>query len=154
MLDQPEQVRELIHYVEVIHHPLEEEQLFPFLEQQECLHQGGPRCSYFMGLRLDCDPLKLIREHLDDFFLATKFSAKTYPLPSWLKPQSPLSIPIEEHVVGAELAQSLLYILDNPEMSLKDKYFSKLYYDYCRLLKMHIDKEDNCLFIMCRRALV
>ncbi|MEK2646650.1 hypothetical protein [Bdellovibrio sp. BCCA] len=74
-------------------------------------------------------------------------------MPDWLTPQSPLSIPFEEHVIGADLAQSILFLLEPENAHLHQEFFKLLYDDYCRLLKMHIDKEDGCLFIMCERVL-
>lgn len=153
MLDRPEQVEELIHFVEEVHHPLEEIELFPFMKDKPCLSQGGPRCSLYMGMRLELDPLTRVRGHLADFYRKTSFRPPHYPLPEWLTAQNPLSIPYEEHVVGAELAKSLLFLSKPENSTLRAEFFDKFYDDYCRLLRMHIDKEDNCLFIICERAL-
>lgn len=79
----------------------------------------------------------------------TDFRPISYRALPWLSPQSPLSIPFEEHVIGAELGQCLLYLLKLENTALHLEFFSSLYADYVRLLRMHIDKEDNCLFIMC-----
>lgn len=153
MLNQPELVRDLIHFVEQEHHPLEELELFPFLRTQRCLHEGGPRCTFFMGVRLELDPLGVMQNHLKTFYTKTSFRPKNYPVPDWLTLQSPLSIPFEEHVIGADLAQSILFLLEPENAHLHQEFFKLLYDDYCRLLKMHIDKEDGCLFIMCERVL-
>lgn len=153
MLDQPERALELIHFVENDHHPLEEEKLFPFLNNQKCLHQGGPRCTMYMGMRLEFNPLDQVRKHLKNFFLKTEFRPPAYPALPWLEASNPISIPFEEHVIGAELAQSIIYLLSDSGKELREEFFPILYQDYCRLLRLHIDKEDNCLFLMCEGAL-
>lgn len=153
MLDHPELARDLIHFVENEHHPLEELELFPFLQKQSCLSQGGPRCGLYMGLRLELNPLTTMQEHLKKLYAKTSFRPKDYPVPDWLTAQSPLSIPFEEHVIGADLAQSLLFLLEPENTSLHKEFFAQLYGDYCHLLRLHIDKEDNCLFILCERVL-
>lgn len=151
MLDKPELAAELIHFVEEIHHPMEEDELFPLIREQKFLHQGGPRCSHFMGMRLELDPLGAVRKHMNEFFQKTDFRPAPYRALPWLTPQSPLSIPFEEHVIGAELGQCLLYLLKKENAGLHQEFFPGLYADYTRLLRMHIDKEDNCLFIMCEK---
>lgn len=154
MLDQPERALELIHFVEHEHHPLEEEKLFPFMNKQKCLYQGGPRCTMYMGMRLESNPLEIVRKHLHSFYLKTDFRPPAYPEPLWLEMNNPLSIPFEEHAIGAQLAQSMIYLLSEQGKDLHEAFFSVLYQDYCRLLRLHIDKEDNCLFLICESALV
>ena len=153
MLDKPEMASELVHFVEEVHHPMEEDQLFPLIHQQKFLSQGGPRCTHFMGMRLELNPLGAVRKHIDSFLEKTTFRPTPYRTLPWLSPQSPLSIPFEEHVIGAELGQCLTFLLKPENKKLHTDFFSTLYGDYVRLLKMHIDKEDNCLFIMCERSL-
>lgn len=154
MLDQPERALELIQFVEKEHHPLEEEKLFPFLNlKRDCLTAGGPRCTMYMGMRLEFNPLTQVRKHLDQLFQKTNFRPPAYPSLTWLMPSNPLSIPYEEHIVGAELAHSMEYLLSPAGAPFKEEFFLLLYDDYCRLLRMHIDKEDNCLFVISERAL-
>lgn len=153
MLDQPELTRELLHYVENEHHPLEEQELFPHIKDQPFLCKGGARCSYFMGLRLDFDTTKDDRALLGNFYSEASYQLRPYPIPIWLSSQSPLSMPFDEHVLGAELAGSILFLLNQSESALYEEFFASLYRSYCRLLRVHIDKEDNCLFIMCEQNL-
>lgn len=152
MLDRPELAEELIHFVEKEHHPLEEEELFPFLKDKKCLSAGGPKCSFFMGIRLEYDPVKSMKQNLQRLYKKTSFRPTPYPALPWLSPQSPLSIPFEEHEAGAELAQSLLFLLQAENKELHNEFFASLYKDYCRLLRLHIDKEDNCLFVIAEQA--
>ncbi|MGZ3773891.1 MAG: hypothetical protein ACXVCY_03295 [Pseudobdellovibrionaceae bacterium] len=151
MLNQPHLVKDLIHFVEKEHHVLEEESLFPLVKDQSFLCKGGPRCSYFMGLRLDYNIEDEYRSLLKKFFTKTSFRPRAYPVPSWMTKQSPLSIPFEEHVLGAEIAESLLYLTEQPTSDLYTEFYESFYESYCRLLRLHIDKEDHCLFIMCEQ---
>lgn len=150
LLAQPEQVRDLIHFVEKIHHPLEEEFLFPQIQDQAFLAKGGPRCTYFRGLILELNIYDSLRRPLQKLQNEVNFQPRPYPSLAGLTPQSPLSMPFQEHVLGSEIAQALLYVVEREE--LKTLFFQDLYESYSRLLKMHIDKEDNCLFVMCERA--
>lgn len=153
LLKEPHKTLELIEFVENIHHPLEEIALFPYLAEKNWLGQGGPRCSLHMGIRLDQDPLGKMRRHLKSFYQASRWQPESYPTPAWLTLQSPLSIPMEEHAVGHELAESLKLLLTNPTSDLYKEFFERLRSDYEELLKMHIDKEDHCLFAMCESHL-
>lgn len=153
LLNKPEHASELIHFVENEHHPLEENELFPLVADQQFLRQGGPRCSYFMGLRLDTEMTRDNRALLNRFYLKTDYRPCPYPVPAWLSPQNPLSIPMEEHIIGAEFAGCITFLLNQTSSSLYNEFFEPLYDSYCRLIMLHIDKEDNCLFVMCERHL-
>jgi len=158
LLDEPDRILELIKFVEEIHHPLEEEKLFPIIAQTHWLRQGGPQCSLHMGLRLDRDPLGRMRAHLNSFHKEasqqTDWHHHPTVNPEWLTPQNPLSIPMEEHAVSHDLAESLKYLMKNPQTELFRGFFKILHEDFSALLKMHIDKEDHCLFVMCEQRLL
>lgn len=153
MVDQPERIRELIDFIEIEHHALEEKELFPLIHDQPFLSKGGPMCSHFMGLRLDFDYESQDRALLDLFYTKTTFRPKPHQVPSWLNPQSPLSIPIGEHILGAEQAACILFLLDQVESDLYKEFFERLCYSYRRLNRQHANKEDNCLFVMIEQNL-
>ena len=153
LINHKERILELIRFVEEEHHPLEENELFPFIFQQQFAQQGGPRCTYFMGLRLQMNPLDQIKMKLNEFYRLSGFRPTPYPMPAWLIHQTPLSIPMEEHVLGAELAQSIEFILSAKEFRWRQEFLQAFYDGYARLLQLHIDKEDNCLFVMCEQKL-
>lgn len=153
LLEEPDKILELIRFVEDVHHPLEEQKLFPVIAETLWLRQGGPRCSLHMGLRLERDPLAKMRGHLKAFYESAQRTPGPSTNPVWLTQQNPLSIPMEEHAVSHELAESLKYLLKNPESDLSRTHYKILYSDFCELLKMHIDKEDHCLFVMCEERL-
>ncbi|MGZ3797273.1 MAG: hypothetical protein ACXVB1_12955 [Pseudobdellovibrionaceae bacterium] len=153
LLDEPQKTLELIRFIEEVHHPLEEQKLFPLIAQLPWLQQGGPRCSLYMGIRLEYDPLEKIRSHLKAFYLKSAWRPRDFHSPEWLTPQNPLSVPMEEHAISHELAESLTYLLSESRNKLHQDFFKVLYSDFCELLKMHIDKEDHCLFVMCEEQL-
>lgn len=153
LLKDPHKTLDLIEFVENVHHPLEETKLFPLMAQNTWLGQGGPQCSLHMGIRLEQDPLGRVRSHLKAFYQAAQWQPEPYPTPAWLTLQCPLSIPMEEHAVGHELAESLKLLLKDPTSHLYRDFFERLRSDYESLLRMHIDKEDHCLFVMCENHL-
>lgn len=158
LLTEPDRILELIEFVEGTHHPLEEEKLFPLIAKAPWLRQGGPQCSLHMGLRLDRDPLERMRTHLGSFYKQVTQQADWHrrpaAAPDWLNAQNPLSIPMEEHALSHDLAAGLKYLLMAPPIELFDSFYKTLHEDFCDLLKLHIDKEDHCLFVMCEERLL
>lgn len=154
LLEDPDKILELIQFVEEVHHPLEEQELFPAMANAPWLRQGGPRCSFHMGLRLERDPLGRMRSHLNAFYKKASWSPPLFVNPDWLTQQNPLSVPMEEHAVSHELAESIKYLLKNTDSEFYREHFKTLHTDFVDLLKMHIDKEDNCLFVICEQNLL
>ncbi|MDG0816903.1 hypothetical protein [Bdellovibrio svalbardensis] len=153
MIDANEDIFKIIHFVENVHHPREEQQLFPLVAQSPLLRQGGPLCTYFKGIELDLNPLSAARKHLADLYQQGCPHPEDYPDFQWLNSQSPLSMPMNEHQLGHELAAALNFLSSNQESSLYKIFFSKISEEYKKLLKAHIDKEDHCLFVICERIL-
>lgn len=60
---------------------------------------------------------------------------------------------MEEHAVSHRLSEALKELCKDREASLAREFFPVLYNDFCELMKMHIDKEDHCLFVMCEMNL-
>lgn len=141
----------LFHFVESEHHEKEERHLFPWIAQQTWLNCGGPLCGFFMGVRLELNPLSRMRQHLEAFYQKHgRLSSDERKFP-WLTQQSPLSIPMEEHELGHQLSQALTYLMKSSVDLTEDAFFQVLLQDYFALLRMHIDKEDHCLFVQCKK---
>jgi hemerythrin-like domain-containing protein len=151
MLDEKVSILEIIKFVEEVHHPREEQDLFPTISQNPLLSQGGPLCTYFRGLELDLNPNQDCHNyllHLYDQGLPKPPPYKTF---SWLNPQNPLSLPMDEHALGHEIAEALKHLtLPNCGPEFPDA-FCKLSQYYEKLLRLHIAKEDQCLFVLCER---
>ncbi len=142
----------LFHFVEFTHHEKEEAILFPWMAKQNWLRQGGPLCGHFMSVRLDLNPLTRMHQHLEDFYIKHLYLPSYNKSFSWLNPQNPMSIPMEEHEMGHLLSQTLLYLIQTPQEAPKKDFFRTLLEDYFSLLRMHIHKEDNCLFVQCEQG--
>ncbi|UOF01527.1 hypothetical protein [Bdellovibrio reynosensis] len=143
----------VIKYVEEIHHPKEEKLLFPKLAGHPLLNQGGPRCMYFRGLELDLQIYDGAKKVLKDFYQNKGPRPHAYGTFHWLKDNNPLNIPMEEHRLGHELSQAIQFLYTHPSSDLYKDFLVPLEQEYVRLLKLHIEKEDTCLFILAERIL-
>lgn len=149
-------LRALFEFVEFTHHEKEENILFPWISKQNWLRQGGPLCGHFMSIRIDLNPLARMHQHLKDFNQKYLYQPSYNKSFTWLNHQNPLSIPMEEHEMGHLLSEALIHLIQisagtSTEAS-KEKLFRTLLQDYFSLLKMHIHKEDNCLFVQCEQS--
>lgn len=106
-----------------------------------------------MGMRLDQNPLARFEKHLADYAQFSGWTPVAEEAPVWLTPQNPLSVPMEEHAVSHMLASALKELMKDRQSPLSRKFFPVLYEDFRQLMKMHIDKEDHCLFVMCEQNL-
>lgn len=146
-------ILKVVEFVEMIHHPKEEQRLFPLIAQNPLLRQGGPRCTYFRGIELDFDIYANAQKLLQDFYQAGAPRAPEYDDFEWLKDGNPLNIPMYEHWLGHELAHGLRYLSQEPNSELYKKFFCLFAEEYTRLLRLHIEKEDTCLFVMANSIL-
>ncbi|WP_374033514.1 hypothetical protein ACES2I_12205 [Bdellovibrio bacteriovorus] len=153
MFEEQVSILEIIHFVEKVHHPLEEQDLFPAVAGHALLREGGPLCTFFRGMELDLNPQEGPRQHLQKLYEKGFPKASAYPRFDWLNSQNPLSLPMEEHELGHEIAEALK-ILVNPDMQkIYPGDFEVLKTDYENLLRRHIAKEDGCLFVLCEKLL-
>lgn len=140
------QILPLLDFVERVHHVKEETLLFPRLANHPLLRQGGPRCTYFMGLELDLGIYEPAKNILEEFYRKSGQPPPTAVYYEWLKGNTPLRIPMDEHKLGHALASAIRHLMKQkvtpPELT------AKIYEQYCRLLKLHVEKEDTCLFLI------
>lgn len=132
-----------------IHHEKEEAFLFPLLLGSSRLEVGGPKCMTFFTPRViggtgwedsaarvkrlvSCGPL---REHEE-----SPLRSQALGLNSMLK------IPLEDHVLGARMVQAI-------EEEAEPARMAELVSALTSLLRDHIQREDECLFELCRQAL-
>ena len=133
-------------FVEQLHHGKEEDILFPLLAENPALNQGGPQCTFFMGMKLNRDPVNPIFDVMGR--PATKHPKVM--IDQILKNQSPLRIPIEEHQAGAA---AIHFLKSRLQQNLVDETFARMLQNYRQLLQSHMDKENKCLFILATEAL-
>ncbi len=131
------------------HHEKEEEFLFPLLLGSSRLEVGGPKCMTFFTPRViggtgwedSAARLKrlvsgeALREHEKN-----SLRERALGLNSMLK------IPLEDHVLGARAIAAIESESDAAKRAELISAFSSL-------LRDHIQREDECLFELCRQAL-
>ncbi|WP_373999127.1 hypothetical protein [Bdellovibrio bacteriovorus] len=153
MISEDKDIFDIIKLVEEIHHPLEEQALFPLIADHPLLQEGGPLCTFFRGMELDLNPKSVAEELLKRAYAQGLPRPHAYPQFTWLNEHNPLSMPMGEHVLSDELAQALLFLKDQSNEKLYKDFFVSLKIEYIRLLKLHIAKEDGCLFVLCEKLL-
>jgi hemerythrin-like domain-containing protein len=129
------------------HHDKEEKILFPALHRCPQLRQGGPRCTLFMS--------QLLHDNIGRSFVETA--------PPWIAPveeeteilairaaNSPLTLPLEEHRGGRIAMQRMLRMLDEGTDAGE---FLFLLSRFDRMMRLHIEKEETCLFVLAERLL-
>lgn len=127
-----------------VHHYKEEELLFPLLHDTGRLSEGGPMCTLFQGLSLENDFSSRIIQRRTSSYAPHELNEK---IKKALDAGSPLRVPVEEHLLGHEcLWQAKQY-------KSMDSTFNKILDDYYDLLRLHIRKEDECLFKVAEYAL-
>lgn len=132
-----------------LHHEKEEEFLFPLLLGSSRLEVGGPKCMTFFTPRViggtgwedSAARLKrlvsgeALREHEKNTLRERALSLN-----------SMLKIPLEDHVLGA---RAITAIESESDAAKK----AELINAFSGLLRDHIQREDECLFELCRQAL-
>lgn len=143
-----------IEFVESVHHPKEEDFLFPLLASHPLLHAGGPRCVFFKGLELErriyAGPTNLLREYYQGGGRLPEVQ-KDF---AWLKDQNPLNIPMHEHRLGHELASAIRYLMGPSRSAVQVALLESFCWEYNSLLKLHIEKEETCLFVLAEKILI
>ncbi|WP_413294685.1 hypothetical protein ACLSU7_06180 [Bdellovibrio sp. HCB185ZH] len=151
MLDHESDFVKILDFVEKVHHPKEEQELFPGVANEPWLSHGGPLCTYYRGIQLEFSPIQQVKAKLEKYYADGGPRCNDYAMPSWCTPQNPLSIPMEEHAFGHELSHAIRYLCSEQGAKLYGKYFKIFKQDYEDFLRQHIAKEDGCLFKMCER---
>lgn len=144
----------LIDFVEKVHHPREELLLFPQIAALPMLKQGGPRCMYFRGLELDLDIYGPAKNLLKEYQTLGGPSPEPYSHYAWLNDNNPLNIPMYEHQLGHALALAIRFCQSTTSPKWSETLRERLQEEYCRLLRLHIEKEETCLFVMAEKTLV
>lgn len=140
----PGAIRSLRSLVEEEHHAKEEQLLFPALARAGFEGRSGPRCTGFLQLREDWDYVGAIQREI-----AVAGEALERPTDS-----SFLSIPLEEHAAGAALSRLIeRYALVRCPRELEPDGVRRLVFEYVTLLRVHIQKENECLFIVANELL-
>lgn len=146
-------ILEVIEFVEGVHHPKEEQLLFPLMAPHPLLKQGGPRCMYFKGLAIELQIYRNAQKALKDYHEQGGPKAPEYQDFDWLLDGNPLNVPMYEHHLGHELAHGIRWLSTQKDSPLHDPFYSVFCDEYVKLLRLHIEKEDSCLFVIAENML-
>ncbi len=133
------------------HHASEMEKIFSRMQNDPRLPQGGPMCTFFFDARMTFQPLRIVEEILAE--LKVPFES---PIPIELKEyfdkNSPLTIPLEEHIAQKLIVQTLLGLTD-----LKNRHNFRPVTKAISFLQdvsnSNFAKEERCLFEFARQLL-
>lgn len=138
-------------YLHDLHHFKEESILFPFLRGSSRLRQGGPECSYFFG--------QFLNSRHKEVFCQLQKTAGISGSDEFQRSDSEatfLSVPLEEHAAG-HIALSLIekFVAEASENSNRaEKHrLLELNLEYQKLMRLHVEKEEKCLFVLSENIL-
>ncbi|MGZ5278454.1 MAG: hypothetical protein ACXWC9_00830 [Pseudobdellovibrionaceae bacterium] len=134
------------------HHRTEMTKLFHPMEHQKRLREGGPFCTYFFDFRMNFKPLNTVETDLRkqgpaDFKIEIPSDLKSY-----FDANSPLTIPLEEHLAIAAWSQALERlpnVLSEAQTEWVDQVLPRLQ----DLIEANIQKEERCLFAFANQLL-
>lgn len=132
------------------HHAKEEDLLFPLILKTTIPRSGGANCSQYFSPRV-------IEQSLFNSYGALNEALKCHgtvadvtdtDLRKLARSQnSPLMVPIEDHICGARAAQWIQPLVDRGDPLLLEVFIR-----FSDFLRDHIEREDNCLFLQCERT--
>lgn len=133
---------ELIDFVHH-HHAREETSLFPFVAKQDWLNQGGPRCGFFMSQIMDLKIHEGFTQVLKNYGCLAQRQDR-----NWVSASSPLWVPLDEHDIGTAFGAAIKDELNKLEAEQNINKLKDLASTYLRLVEVHRQKEDECLFVL------
>lgn len=135
--------------VESCHHRKEEELLFPAIMNSPRMNEGGPRCTHFMTVRMMDNTASRLIETLPKSEVE-KYRSEQLEVPQ----HHPLSIPLEEHMAGHLALLRVRMDLDSYALDSRNRSSLMMsIWEYTHLLRIHIEKEDTCLFVLADQIL-
>ncbi len=135
-------------YAGGVHHLKEERELFPLIDRFGG-GLGGPRCSYFMEFWIISNPIDEIVKLTEGEGAALADYPLSEEMKAVLAKNSCLGVPIEEHQAGYLALRMLEKDVNRYEESgLLPGRFLPLASAELRMLGLHIEKEEECLFVM------
>lgn len=153
LVDLKDVIEYLITVVEKLHHEKEEKILFPFLNSTNALQAGGPNCSLFMQIFLEKQTFAEVFKFAETAGISPiQISREAQNL---INANSPLTIPLKEHHAGQYLIELMKSkLISKGSLGEEDNRELKSFIlRYIEMLRLHIRKENECLFIVARAAL-
>lgn len=144
-------LRNFFRFLEKEHHGKEEDILFPILDEGNIADLGGVKCAlYFTPRVLETGSLNSYRTLWEAMGLPEALQPP--PAPSFrgrmFEKKSMLTVPLEDHILGAAAAKWILSLERNPGAEI-----ASALKHYANFLRGHIKREDDCLFPQCERSL-
>lgn len=133
------------------HHVAEMDVIFTPMQQQPRLREGGPMCTFFFDSRMTFLPIQIAVKILQELGLSAD-SPIPADLQYYFDANSPLTIPLEEHISQRLIVENLLNFpqLEDPQ------YFqtvSKALSFLQDVSNTNFAKEERCLFEFARALL-
>ncbi len=128
-----------------IHHHLEEKYLFQAIYDTQRAQEGGPNCTSFYGLYLQEE--NYLKSLLKDGGFSLENEEEL--IRKIFTNKNPLMVPIEEH-------RACHTLLEKTKKEIQDgnKVEARRNYDkYAHILRLHIRKENECLFMMAQNLI-
>ncbi|HND84881.1 MAG TPA: hypothetical protein PLU50_03700 [Pseudobdellovibrionaceae bacterium] len=131
------------------HHEAELQVLFQPMEHQPRLKEGGPMCSYFFDTRMNLSPINMVEAFVRKCGQAQYKVLVPNNLMSYFQDNSPLWIPLEEHVAIHAIAT---FVRDHFKEIPPKKVAEALdmLQSFC---SQNFRKEDSCLFEFAKQVL-
>ena len=109
-------LKKAFHYVEFlirdIHHEKEEVLLFPELNLQPRLREGGPMCGFFFPIFMDGTHINEIQTEASKISPPLPAAHESESIKQMIENKSPLSIPLKEHKISYTGMQLIKRIIE------------------------------------------
>lgn len=134
------------------HHQHEMNLIFRPMEHQKRLREGGPFCTYFFDFRMNFQPIHTVETDLrKQGFNEFKIQIPN-DLQSYFNDNSPLTIPLEEHLAIHTWAHALAALpaqLTDAQTEWVEQVLPRLQ----DLIEANMQKEERCLFAFATQLL-
>jgi hypothetical protein len=127
------------------HHQDEQTLLFERIRNYQQLREGGPFCSYFFDFFLMQNPRTRAEKLIRQVQAQSVVLAPSLELDSYFRENSPLCIPLEEHIAIHSLAREMDSQCKDSQSQDKS-WIAKALSTLRDLLQVNFQKEESCLY--------
>jgi hypothetical protein len=130
-----------------LHEKSEELFLFSAVATRAEIRNGGPLCTLYYDMYLHRRPLETAAAAIGSSYLDPRKLADATTLP-FFAAGSPVCIPVEDHMALEAIIKAADSVVEGNDAEL-----AQLAATHLRLLRIHFEKENTCLFPLCRNIL-
>lgn len=136
------------------HHGAERELFFEKISNDPRLNEGGPFCTYFFDFFMNNRPLQIAHRKLKALGFTEALSIPD-EMQSYFSNQSPLCIPLEEHLALQFLVQGLQKTFTATETGapVPQEAVSRALIFLQDLARRNVHKEETCLWALSQQIL-